>query len=62
MRIYWLPHQQETAMKQRQLGPGGPMVSAIDLGCMSFGGIFGPTTKEDSFRCQDAAWHRGITV
>ncbi len=48
-------------MKQRQLGTDGPMVSAIGLGCMSFGGIFGPTTKEDSFRCLDAALDHGIT-
>jgi aryl-alcohol dehydrogenase-like predicted oxidoreductase len=49
------------AMKQRQLGAGGPMVSAIGLGCMSFGGIFGPTTKEESFRCLDSAVDHGIT-
>ena len=48
-------------MKRRQLGAGGPMVSAIGLGCMSFGGIFGPTTKADSFRCLDAALDHGIT-
>lgn len=48
-------------MKQRQLGADGPMVSAIGLGCMSFGGIFGPTTIEDSFRCLDAALDHGIT-
>lgn len=48
-------------MKKRALGVGGPMVSAIGLGCMSFGGIFGPTTYEDSFRCLDAAWDHGIT-
>ncbi len=48
-------------MKQRQLGPDGPMVSAIGLGCLSFGGIFGPTTPGDSLRCLDAAWDHGIT-
>jgi aryl-alcohol dehydrogenase-like predicted oxidoreductase len=48
-------------MQQRQLGRGGPMVSAIGLGCMSFGGIFGPTTKADSFRCLDAALDHGIS-
>lgn len=48
-------------MKQRQLGHGGPMVSAIGLGCLSFGGIFGATTTEDSLRCLDAAWDHGIT-
>ena len=48
-------------MKQRQLGHGGPMVSAIGLGCLSFGGIFGDTTNADSLRCLDAAWDAGIT-
>lgn len=48
-------------MKQRQLGPDGPMVSAIGLGCLSFGGIFGPTTPDASLRCLDAAWDHGIT-
>jgi aryl-alcohol dehydrogenase-like predicted oxidoreductase len=48
-------------MKYRPLGTGGPMVSAIGLGCMSFGGAFGPTTKEASFRCLDAAYDHGLT-
>ena len=48
-------------MKQRQLGKDGPMVSAIGLGCMSFGGIFGPTTEAASFACLDAAVAGGIT-
>lgn len=48
-------------MKQRQLGANGPMVSAIGLGCMSFGGIFGATNEADSFACLDAAWAGGIT-
>lgn len=48
-------------MKHRQLGAGGPMVSAIGFGCLSFGGIFGPTTDEDSLRAMDAAWDHGIT-
>lgn len=48
-------------MKQRQLGPDGPMVSAIGLGCLSFGGIFGDTTDDVSLRCLDAAWDAGIT-
>ncbi len=48
-------------MKQRQLGADGPMVSAIGLGCLSFGGIFGATTDDESLRCLDAAWDHGIT-
>ncbi len=48
-------------MKQRQLGPGGPLVGAIGLGCMSFGGPFGPTTDDVSHAAMDAAWEAGIT-
>ncbi len=49
-------------MKQRQLGKGGPMVSAVGFGSLSFGGIFGPTDKATSLRCLDAAWDQGITL
>lgn len=48
-------------MQQRQLGANGPMVSAIGLGCLSFGGLFGATTDDESLRCLDAAWDHGIT-
>jgi aryl-alcohol dehydrogenase-like predicted oxidoreductase len=48
-------------MQYRELGRGGPRVSAIGLGCLSFGGIFGDTTDEASLRCLDAAWDAGIT-
>lgn len=47
-------------MKRRQLGAGGPEVSAIGLGCLSFGGTFGSTTDAESLRCLDAAWDMGI--
>lgn len=48
-------------MKYRQLGADGPKISAIGLGCMSFGGIFGPTDEATSLRCLDAAYDHGIT-
>jgi aryl-alcohol dehydrogenase-like predicted oxidoreductase len=48
-------------MKQRQLGTNGPMVSAIDLGCLSFGGILGATNEAASREALDAAWAAGIT-
>jgi aryl-alcohol dehydrogenase-like predicted oxidoreductase len=48
-------------MKQRKLGSNGPMVSALGLGCLSFGGMFGPSTAQNSLRCLDAAWDHGIT-
>ncbi len=47
-------------MQQRQLGAGGPMVSAIGLGCLSFGGLFGATNRAESLACLDAAWEAGI--
>jgi aryl-alcohol dehydrogenase-like predicted oxidoreductase len=48
-------------MKQRKLGADGPLVSAIGLGCMSFGGIFGKTDLAASLRCLDAAKDQGLT-
>jgi aryl-alcohol dehydrogenase-like predicted oxidoreductase len=48
-------------MKQRQLGKDGPMVGAIGLGAMSFGGMFGPTDDDASMACLDAALKAGIT-
>lgn len=48
-------------MHMRQLGANGPMVSAIGLGCLSFGGIFGATDTDTSLRCLDAAWDAGIS-
>jgi aryl-alcohol dehydrogenase-like predicted oxidoreductase len=49
-------------MRQRRLGRNGPMVSALGLGCLSFGGMFGPTTEPESLRTLDAAWDHGITL
>ncbi len=48
-------------MKKRQLGTGGPMVSEIGLGAMSFAGAFGPTDVAASHRTLDAALELGIT-
>ncbi|MCB6178504.1 aldo/keto reductase [Rhodobacter sp. Har01] len=48
-------------MKQRRLGANGPLVSALGFGCLSFGGIFGPTTEAESLHTLDAAWEAGIT-
>ncbi|GGH61002.1 aldo/keto reductase [Frigidibacter albus] len=47
-------------MQKRELGAGGPMVSAIGLGCMSFAGAFGPTTEAESHACLDAALAAGM--
>jgi aryl-alcohol dehydrogenase-like predicted oxidoreductase len=48
-------------MKTRKLGLDGPDVSAIGLGCMSFGGFHGSTNKAESFECLDSAREHGIT-
>jgi aryl-alcohol dehydrogenase-like predicted oxidoreductase len=47
-------------MQKRRLGPQGPMISAIGLGCMSFAGSFGATDEATSLHCLDAALDRGI--
>ena len=48
-------------MKYVKLGHSGPEVSRIALGCMSFTGFYGPTEREESFACLDAARDTGIT-
>lgn len=47
-------------MKKRHLSATGPLVSAIGLGAMSFGGIFGDTDQAQSFACLDAMLDCGI--
>ena len=47
-------------MKMRKLGLHGPEVSAISFGAMSFGGFFGPTTRDESFATLDAVMEMGI--
>lgn len=47
-------------MKTRRLGKHGPEVSAISFGAMSFGGFFGPTTRDESFKTLDAVMEMGI--
>ncbi len=47
-------------MKYMRLGQNGPEVSRIALGCMSFGGFYGPTDREESFACLTAAAEAGI--
>jgi aryl-alcohol dehydrogenase-like predicted oxidoreductase len=47
-------------MKTMKLGTTGPYVSKISLGCMSFGGFYGPTDPAESFACLDAARDTGI--
>ena len=44
----------------RKIGIAGRQVGCIGLGAMSFGGIYGPTTEEESQDCLDAALALGI--
>ncbi len=47
-------------MQKRQLGNGGPTVSAIGLGCMSFAGFYGETDEAEGLACLDTAYDAGI--
>src|SRR4029450_11596325 len=48
-------------MPQRQLGSGGPLVSAIGLGCMSMSQSYGVRDDEESIRALHRALDLGIT-
>ena len=45
---------------KRRLGADGPEVTAIGLGAMSFGGLFGATDEAESFACLDAFHEAGL--
>src|ERR1700736_2128471 len=45
-------------MKQRRLGPEGPLVSAIGLGCMGMSEFYGPTDDQESI----ATIHRALDL
>lgn len=47
-------------MKQRQLGRGGPMVSAMGLGCASMGTIYGPSDEDEAIATIRRALDLGI--
>ena len=47
-------------MQRRQLGRDGASVSAVGLGCMSFGGFYGPTDEATSLRTLAAALDHGV--
>ncbi len=45
-------------MQTRKLS--GSQVGAVGLGCMSFAGFYGPTDRDESFRCLERAVELGI--
>ncbi len=47
-------------MQKRQLGPGGPSVSAVGIGAMSFTSFYGPTSEAESHAILTAALDLGI--
>jgi aryl-alcohol dehydrogenase-like predicted oxidoreductase len=47
-------------MRYRQLGDGGPTVSAIGLGCMSMSGLYGPADDAESIATIHRALDHGI--
>ena len=47
-------------MQKRRLGAGGPEVSAIGVGAMSFAGVYGQTTEEEAHALLAAALELGI--
>lgn len=47
-------------MQKRILGPGGPQVSAVGIGAMSFTDFYGPTTEAASHAVLSAALDLGI--
>jgi aryl-alcohol dehydrogenase-like predicted oxidoreductase len=50
------------AMPQRQLGAGGPLVSALGLGCMALSGAYGHADAEESIATIHAALEAGVTL
>jgi len=49
-------------MITRQLGSGGPRVSALGLGCMAMSGAYGPADRGESIATIHAALDAGITL
>ncbi len=50
------------SLDHRQLGAGGLHVSALGLGCMSFSGVYGPSSDEDAVALIRYALDCGVTL
>src|SRR5438552_17028102 len=51
-----------TSMKQRKLGRGGPIVSAVGLGCMGMSDLYGKRDDEGSIATIHRALELGVTL
>jgi pyridoxine 4-dehydrogenase len=49
-------------VETRQLGRGGPIVSAIGLGCMGMSGVYGAADEKESIATVHAALEAGVTM
>ncbi len=49
-------------MEMRRLGVGGPMVSAVGLGCMGMSDFYGPADEKESVATIHEAVERGVTL
>lgn len=49
-------------MQMKQLGAGGPTVSAIGLGCMGMSDFYGPADRDESLATIAAAVEQGVTL
>ena len=47
-------------MQMRTLGPKGPAVSALGLGCMGMSQFYGPSSETESLATLEHALERGV--